>query len=178
MEEKSYVKTAKFLDLFCIEDKYLWVNLELFMMKKERSFSPKSLVEIMSHFSAQMEGSRDFYDFFEFTFLSQTFDKLSTHDFISLGYNFYKVHAGTINFFEHYSEKLGERLDDKVSTYDLLRVLQTFSEISQRYFKLFTQLEMLFLKRFDQMTLDEMTCCACGFAISGFGSQYLFTLME
>lgn len=37
---------------------------------------------------------------------------------------------------------------------------------------------MLFLKRFDQMSVDEMTCCAAGFAISGFGSQYLFTLME
>jgi hypothetical protein len=37
---------------------------------------------------------------------------------------------------------------------------------------------MLFLKRYDQMTIDEMTCCACGFAISGFGSQYIFTLME
>lgn len=37
---------------------------------------------------------------------------------------------------------------------------------------------MLFLKRFDQMTVDEMTCCAAGFAISGYGSQYLFTLME
>jgi hypothetical protein len=28
------------------------------------------------------------------------------------------------------------------------------------------------------MSVDEMTCCACGFAISGFGSQYLFTIME
>lgn len=37
---------------------------------------------------------------------------------------------------------------------------------------------MIFLKRFDQMTIDEMTCCAAGFAIGGFGSQYLFTLME
>lgn len=88
------------------------------------------------------------------------------------------MHAGTVNFFEHYGEALALRLDDKVSTYDLLRVLQSFSEISTQYFKLFTQLEMLFLKRFDQMTLDEMTCSACGFAISGFGSQYLFNLME
>jgi hypothetical protein len=178
MDEKSYVKTAKFLDLYCIEDKYLWINLELFLMKKEKMFTPKVMVDIMSLFSAQMEGSRDLYDFFEFHFLSKTFDKLNTHDFISLGYNFYKVHAGTVNFFTHYGEALALRLDDKVSTYDLLRVLQSFSEISTQYFKLFTQLEMLFLKRFDQMTLDEMTCCACGFAISGFGSQYLFNLME
>jgi hypothetical protein len=132
----------------------------------------------MSHFASQSEGSRDFYDFYEFNFLSKAFDKLNTHDFISLGYNFYIVHAGTVNFFQHFADQLNERLDDKVTTYDMLRVLQTFSEISTRFYKLFTQLEMLFLKRFDQMTIDEMTCCACGFAISGFGSQYLFTLME
>jgi len=123
MDEKSYVKTAKFLDLYCIEDKYLWINLELFLMKKEKMFTPKVMVDIMSLFSAQMEGSRDFYDFFEFHFLSKTFDKLNNHDFISLGYNFYKVHAGTVNFFEHYGEALALRLDDKVSTYHLLRVL-------------------------------------------------------
>jgi len=28
------------------------------------------------------------------------------------------------------------------------------------------------------MTVDEMTCCASGFAISGFGNQYLFDLFE
>jgi hypothetical protein len=33
------------------------------------------------------------------------------------------VHAGTINFFEHYGEALVEKLDEKVTTYDLLRVL-------------------------------------------------------
>lgn len=71
-----------------------------------------------------------------------------------------------------------ERVDETVSTYDLLRVLQTFSEVSKRFYRIFTQLEMLFLKRFDQMSVDEMTCCACGFAISGYGSQYLFSLME
>ena len=37
---------------------------------------------------------------------------------------------------------------------------------------------MLFVKRFDQMSVDEMTCCACGFSISGFGSPYIFKLME
>ena len=28
------------------------------------------------------------------------------------------------------------------------------------------------------MTVDEMTCCAAGFAVSGYGSQYLFTIFE
>jgi hypothetical protein len=59
MDEKSYVKTAKFLDLYCIEDKYLWINLELFLMKKEKMFTPKVMVDIMSLYSAQREGSRD-----------------------------------------------------------------------------------------------------------------------
>lgn len=77
----------------------------------------------MSHFSAQSEGSRDFYDFFEHNFLSNVFKKVNTHDFISLGYNFYNVHAGTTTFFEKYADELTERLDDKCSTYDLLRIL-------------------------------------------------------
>lgn len=51
-DEKSYVKTAKFLDLYCIDDKYLWINLELFLMKKEKMFSAKSIVQIMSAFSS------------------------------------------------------------------------------------------------------------------------------
>ena len=63
------------------------------------------------------------YDFYEFNFSSNVFSKLNTHDYISLGYNFYLVHAGTINFFEHYADQLIERLDDNVTTFDLLRVL-------------------------------------------------------
>ena len=51
-DEKSYVKTAKFLDIFCVDDKFLWINLEMFLMKKENLFSPKSMIEIMSHFAS------------------------------------------------------------------------------------------------------------------------------
>lgn len=28
------------------------------------------------------------------------------------------------------------------------------------------------------MSIDEMTVCACGFSISGFGSQYLYSILE
>ena len=51
-DERTYVKVAKFLDIFCIDDKLLWINLELFLMKKENLFSPKSMVELMSHFAS------------------------------------------------------------------------------------------------------------------------------
>ena len=77
------------MDIYCVEDKFLWVNLEMFLMKKEAMFSPKAYIQIMSSFASQKEGSRDFYDFYEFNYFSKMFDKLSTHDLISFGYNFY-----------------------------------------------------------------------------------------
>lgn len=76
------------------------------------------------------------------------------------------------------ADSLLERLNDKQTTYDLLRVLQTYSEIAERYPKLFLQLEQLFLRRFDQMSVEEMTTCAAGFAVSGFGSPYFTSLLE
>lgn len=39
-------------------------------------------------------------------------------------------------------------------------------------------LEQLFLNRFDQLTVDEITTCASGFSISGFGSPYFTKIME
>jgi len=69
---------------------------------------------------------------------------------ISLVYSFYSVHAGTHSFLQGMAyDELLERLDDKVTTYDLLRVLQAFSEISDNFPKLFIQLERLFTRRFD-----------------------------
>ena len=34
------------------------------------------------------------------------------------------------------------------------------------------------MKRFEQMTPDEMSCCASGFSISGFGSPFMFRYLE
>lgn len=64
-DEKNYVKTAQFMDWFCIDDSVLWVNLEQYVIKKERIFSGPSLLKILQHFSNQGEGSKDFYDFIE-----------------------------------------------------------------------------------------------------------------
>jgi hypothetical protein len=97
-----------------------------------------------------MEGSRDFYDFIEHQYNSSIFDKCPTHDIITLLYSFYQVHAGTTSFLGSLAnDVLIERLDDSVSTYDLLRVVQAFSEISKGFPKLFLMLEQLFLNRFD-----------------------------
>lgn len=137
-----------------------------------------SLIKLITHFSNQNEGSRDFYDFFEFLYSSKAFDEATTKDIIQVAYSYYQVHAGTVYFFGMLEEDLNLRLNDKIQTHDLLRVLQSFSEISSNFPRLFVQLETLFLKRFDQMSIDEMTCTACGFSISGFGSPFMFNILQ
>lgn len=97
-DEKNFVKTARFLDWFCVADPTLWINLETYIIKKDGLFKPQTLIEILTHFSAQNEGSRDFYDFFEFQYNSEVFKNVSTHELISLIYSFYQVHAGTTSF--------------------------------------------------------------------------------
>ena len=166
------------MDWFCIDDKLLWVNLEQFVIKKERIFSPSSYVKILSHFANQNEGSRDVYDFYEFMYTSKVFEKATTKELISMVYSFYQVHAGTTTFFKQLEADLTERINDKLSTTDLLKILQAFSEVSSEFPGLFVQLETMFLKRFEQMNPDELTCCGSGFAISGFGSPFMFKYLE
>jgi hypothetical protein len=43
-EEKNYVKVARLLDWFCIDDKLLWVNLEAYILKKDKLFSAESYI--------------------------------------------------------------------------------------------------------------------------------------
>jgi hypothetical protein len=54
------------MDWYCVDDASLWINLEVYMFKKENLFTPQAFIAILSHFSSQGEGSRDFYDFIEF----------------------------------------------------------------------------------------------------------------
>lgn len=77
------------MDWYCIDDPTLWVNLETYVIKKETMFSAQSFIAILSHFSSQSEGSRDFYDFIEFQYNSTVFNKVNTHDMITLLYSFY-----------------------------------------------------------------------------------------
>ena len=64
--EKNYVKVARLLDWFCMDDKLLWINLEQYILKKDKMFSAESYISMITHFSNQNEGSRDLYDFYEF----------------------------------------------------------------------------------------------------------------
>ena len=56
-KEENYVKTARFLDWYIVDDATLWVNLEMTLFNKEEMFSPKSLLVMASNFAAQQEGS-------------------------------------------------------------------------------------------------------------------------
>jgi hypothetical protein len=56
--------------------------------------------------------------------------------------------------------------------------MQAYSEIAKDFVDLFLQLEWIFTKRFNQMSVDEMTTCASGFAVSGFGTPFFFQMME
>jgi len=61
----------------------------------------------------------------------------------------YLVHSGTMGFFKDYYQRLIDRLDENIITFDILRILQTFSEISAAFPDIFDKLEFLILKRFE-----------------------------
>lgn len=42
--EKNYLKVAQFLDWYCLDDKLLWINLEQYILKKDRMFSGDSYI--------------------------------------------------------------------------------------------------------------------------------------
>ena len=39
------------MDWYCVDDKFLWINLEQYIMKKENIFSANSLLLLLTHFS-------------------------------------------------------------------------------------------------------------------------------
>jgi len=43
-EEATFVKTAKFMDWYCLVEPTIWVNLELYTIKKENVFKGTALI--------------------------------------------------------------------------------------------------------------------------------------
>ena len=43
-DEATFVKCAKFLDWYCIADTTIWINLEMYCIKKDQIFSGESLI--------------------------------------------------------------------------------------------------------------------------------------
>ena len=50
--DKNFVKAARFMDYYCVSDPNLWVNLEVYTMKKDNLFGASPLIQVLSHFSA------------------------------------------------------------------------------------------------------------------------------
>lgn len=132
----------------------------------------------MSHFSRQLEGSKDFYYYIEHQFYSDYFSKWGLDDFITLGHNFYLVQSGTVKFYKEYSEKLIQKWEESISTFNILRIMQTFAAIGTKYADLFNLLEYYLLKRYDQLMADEIICAATWFSIAGQGSAVIFKIFE
>jgi hypothetical protein len=132
----------------------------------------------MTHFARQLEGSKDFYDFIEHNFHSEMFDDCNIDDFIALGHNYYLVHSGSVSFFCDYSDKLLEKMDESISTYNILRVLQTFAEVGPKFPDIFNICEFFLLKRYEQLMIEEIVCAAACFSIAGQGSKTLYNLFE
>ena len=43
-EGATFVKIAHFLDLYCVPDPFLWINLENYLIKSDNRFTPKEYV--------------------------------------------------------------------------------------------------------------------------------------
>lgn len=177
-DDNVIYKAAKFLDWYNIEDKNCWYNLERVIVNRKDKINKSTLLKILDHFAHQNEGSMEFYDMYQYIFWSDQFKDVSNSDFISLGYNLFLTRQGYSQFFYDYYKQLLPRISAKDSTFDLLKVVQTFSEISQYYFDIFKKIEDIILSRFEQLELNEVTVIACGFAISGTGSDLFYHYME
>lgn len=176
--DSTILKTAKFLDWYNIDNKNIWYNLERVVTARREYMNPSVLLKILDHFAHQNEGSVEFYDLFQFLFWSDKFDKVNNSDFISLGYNLFVTRQGYSQFYFDYYNKLLPRLSYRDSTFDLLRVIQTFSEISKYYMEVYFKIEEIILSRYEQLELSDATVIACGFAVAGCGSEFLFEHLE
>ena len=166
------------MDFFVIEDSMLWINLELQIIKKNNIFKPQNLIRILTHFSRQHEGTNDLYDQIEHGYMSGKFQDLKLSQKITLGYNYYQVHTGSKAFFSKFAEEIYQNISENVSTYDLLRILQIYSEISKDFVKMFVLIEEMLISRFEQLSKDEICVAVCAFAMSGYGTPYLYKVFE
>ena len=66
----------------------------------------------------------------------------------------------------------------KDSTFDLLKALQLFAELSENYSDIYFKIEDILLSRYEILDVSESAIISCAYSISGFGSEILFQYME
>jgi hypothetical protein len=176
--DKNIYKAAKFLDWYNIDNKNCWYNLERLITYRKDKINRDILIKILDHFAHQNEGSMELYDMYQYLFWSDNFKDISNSEFISLGYNLYITRQGYSQFFYDYYQKLLPRISHKDSTFDLLKVLQTFSEISEYYMDIYKKIEDIILSRYEQLELSDATVISCAYSVAGMGSEMLFEYLE
>jgi hypothetical protein len=177
-DDSVIYKSAKFLDWFNINDKHSWYNLERIVTNRKDLMNPSIMLKTLDHFAHQNEGSMELYDLFQYLFWSGKFKDVKNSDFISLGYNMYLTKQGYSQFFFDFYSQLLPRISHSDDTFDLLKILQTFSEISDHYPDLFKKIEDILLSRYEQLEITEASVIACAYSIAGFGSDMLFEYLE
>jgi hypothetical protein len=93
-KDTTLYKIAKFLDWYNIKDPYCWYNLERVVTARKDSMKADYLARILEHFANQNQGTGEFYDMYQYLFWSDTFDKTSNSDYISLAYSLYITTQG------------------------------------------------------------------------------------
>jgi hypothetical protein len=177
-DDSVIYKAAKFMDWYNIENKNNWYNLERVVINRKDFIKKPILLKILDHFAHQNEGSAEFYDMYQYLFWSDEFKSVSNSELISLGYNLYITRQGYSQFFFDYYKQLMPRISYKDSTFDLLKVIQTYSEIAEFYMDIYKKIEDIILSRYEQLELSDATVIACGYSVSGLGSDLFFEYME
>lgn len=179
-KESSLIKAAKFFDWFNVENRNCWYNLERVISNKiYTNFSSKALLLILNHFANQQEGSGEFYDLFQYHFWSGKFSTCDVTDVISLGYNLFITDQGYDKFYFDLSKYLMDKADlSKLEVFDLIRIIQIYSNISDIYNDLFLKLEEILLKKMSIITCTEATMIACGFSIANIGTLEFYYNLE
>jgi hypothetical protein len=177
-DENVIYKAAKFMDWYNIDIANNWYNLERIVVNRKDFIKRSTLLKILDHFAHQNEGSMEFYDMYQYLFWSGEFKDVNNSQFISLGYNMFLTRQGYTQFFYDYYKELIPRINYKDSTFDLLKIIQTYSEISEFYMDIYKKIEDIILSRYEQLELSEATVIACGYAVSGLGSEMLFEYLE
>lgn len=178
-KESTLMKAAKFFDWYNVEGRNCWYNLERVITNKlHSSISPNVIINILNNFANQNEGSGEFYDLYQYLFWSGKFSNSPLPDVVSLGYNMFITDQGYDLFYWDLSTLLMDKLDMTAETFDIVRIVQIFSNLSEFYKDLYFKLEEIILKRQRSLDLTETTTLACGFAISGYGTPELFMVFE
>lgn len=178
-KESTLVKAAKFFDWFNVTNRNCWFNMEKVITSKiYTNFSPIALINILNNFANQGEGSGEFYDLYQYLFWCGKFNDCEVSDIVSLGYNMFLSDQGYDLFYMDLSKLLEQKLSTNTQIFELTRIIQIYSNISDMYNDLFYKLEEIILKKQSIITCAEAAALACGFSIANNGTPELFIMLE